>query len=381
MTTVCIASKCLANNAKLGGHIWVYLNWALGCQLAGCRVIFLEAIEGNISGELARDAVLRLRKIMKSSGLNADICLIRYDADQSKYIPEAGIIDKETIHLDEAADEADLLLDIFYGLPLDIISRFRRSALIDIDPGLLQVWMHEGQLNVSPHDIYFTIGETVGQSGSLIPDCGLRWIHTRPPVALESWPVVSADVSAYYTSVTNWWGEWVQQDGEVFDNQKRSSFIKYVDLPRHTDANLELAIFNGPGMDDDRAEFTKNGWSIRNSEDVSNTPRAYQDYIQGSRGEFSCAKPSCMRFQNAWISDRTLCYLASGKPAVVEHTGKSSFLPNGDGLFRFRNQLEAIRAFEKIEADYAVHALRARALAEEYFDAKCVVNRVLEQAL
>jgi len=381
MTAICIASKCLAYNATLGGHIWVYLNWALGCQLAGYDVVFLEALGANGITETTREAISRLHGVLKDTGLNADISLIRWDADQSKYIPECELIDDKTIHLQEAVDNSDLLLDFLYDLPADIICRFHRSALIDIDPGLLQMWINEGQLNVASHDFWFTIGESIGKPGSLIPDCGQRWGHTHPPVALESWPIVATKTNGFYTTVTNWWGDWVRLGNDVFNNEKRTSFIECIDLPSHANANLELAIFSGPGMDADIDEFTSKGWKIRKSEDVSDTPQAYRSYIQNSRGEFSCAKPSCIRFQNAWISDRTLCYLASGKPAIVQHTGESQFLPNGKGLFRFRTPSDAIEAFQTIEADYETHARHARALVEEYFEAEQVVSRVLERAL
>jgi hypothetical protein len=114
---------------------------------------------------------------------------------------------------------------------------------------------------------------------------------------------------------------------------------------------------------------------------VAATPWDYQRYIQSSFGEFSCVKPSCVRLQNAWISDRSLCYLASGKPAIVEHTGPSSFLPDDAGLLRFHDLPEAIGCVEAVQADYGKHCQLARALAEEYFDAKRVVKSVLERAL
>ena len=107
----------------------------------------------------------------------------------------------------------------------------------------------------------------------------------------------------------------------------------------------------------------------------------YQSYIQRSRGEFSCAKPSFMKFQNAWISDRTLCYLASGKPVVVQNTGPSSFLPNGEGMFRFSTLGEAADALATINADYARHCRSAREVAEAYFDGRQVLERILNFAL
>ena len=114
---------------------------------------------------------------------------------------------------------------------------------------------------------------------------------------------------------------------------------------------------------------------------MGSTPEQYRAYIQQSRGEFSCAKPSCMTLANAWVSDRTLCYLASGKPAIVQHTGDSRVLPDAGGLFRFRNLDEAVQAFAAVESDYERHSRLARQLAEERFDARRIVARILEQAL
>src|SRR6266566_1612748 len=114
---------------------------------------------------------------------------------------------------------------------------------------------------------------------------------------------------------------------------------------------------------------------------VASTPEMYQAYIQRSRGEFSCAKPSYVKLQTSWISDRTLCYLASGKPVVVQHTGPSSFLPNGEGMFRFSTLQEAADALELINADYRRHSQAARQIAETYFDTKQVVTNILTHAL
>jgi hypothetical protein len=119
------------------------------------------------------------------------------------------------------------------------------------------------------------------------------------------------------------------------------------------------------------------GWHVRHAYEVAKSPDLYQRYIQNSRGEYSCAKPSCMYFQNAWISDRTLCYLASGKPVVVQDTGPSSYLPNGEGMFRFSTIGEAVNAFDMIEHNYQKHSTAAREIAETYFDAKQNLEKVL----
>jgi len=166
----------------------------------------------------------------------------------------------------------------------------------------------------------------------------------------------------------------------VFENSKRSGFLPFLDLPQHTTQPLELAL-DLVSDDEDRQVLRQRGWRVRESVAVASTPWDYQRYIQKSRGEFSCAKPSCIHFQNAWISDRTLCYLASGKPAVVQHTGPSRFLPSDAGLFRFCDLKEATRCLEMVVADYDRQCRVARGLAEQYFDAKKVTRCVLERAL
>src|SRR5256886_10382270 len=281
----------------------------------------------------------------------------------------------------EAAADGDLLLNLSHALPESVVRRFRRSAFVDTDPGLFQVWMTTGDICVAPHDVYFTIGETVGTPEARIPDCGLRWHYTPPPVFLAEWPVVPADPASSYTTITHWWGGTFEFRGMTFSNDKGAAFLEYAGLPARTSAKLELAVCLGEHYEEWRARLEPHGSHIREAWDVSATPEEYRSYIQRSRGEFSCVKRCYVQFANAWVSDRTICYLASGKPAVVQHTGPSRFLPDAAGVFRFRSMDEAVRALAAAEADYARHSRLARALAEEYFDGCRVVARVLERAL
>ena len=131
----------------------------------------------------------------------------------------------------------------------------------------------------------------------------------------------------------------------------------------------------------EKRDLEGRGWRIHHSREVAATPEMYRAYIQRSRGEFSCAKRSCMELQNAWVSDRTLCYLASGKPVVLQDTGPSSFLTNGEGMFRFSTAEQAARAFDVINGDYEKHSRAARRIAERFFDAKQVGKEILCQAL
>jgi hypothetical protein len=285
----------------------------------------------------------------------------------------------------DAITDADLLLNINYHTPASVVARVRRSALIDIDPGLLQTWVSDGtyELSLPHHDVYFTIGETVGQPGARFPDLGIEWQYTPPCVSLESWPLVRTEPPAPLTTVSHWYsGDWLRDDdGKLVSNEKRTGFMQFLELPRLTTVGLELALQLREKDEDDRVMLLNHGWRVRDAWVVTGTPWDYQRYVQKSLGEFSCVKPSCVRLQNAWISDRTLCYLASGKPAVVEHTGASRFLPDREGLFRFRDVPEAVQCLSALSDDYERHCRLARGLAEEYFDAKKVVTKVLERSL
>ena len=374
-TTVCLSAKTLFYPMS-GGHLWVYLNWALGLRALGCRVIWMETVFPDHPAREVRPYVDALKSRLERYGLAQCVALCSFTDEP---------LPRETVGecLDiEAAAEADLLLDLEYLIAPKLVERFRRTALVDIDPGLMQVWMSKGWVNLAPHNVYFTTGETVGEPGSRVSDAGLHWQYTPPCVALEWWPLCRAGEDASFTTVSHWFeDEWVEDAGEFYQNDKRTGFMPFLDLPEHTPQPLELALCLSPREEDEQVALQKRGWRVRHSYDVTSTPWEYQRYIQDSLGEFSCVKPSCIRLQNAWVSDRTLCYLASGKPAVVQHTGPSRFLPDAAGLFRFRDMEEAVRCLETVAADYERQSRLARALAEEYFDAEKVVGSVLERAL
>jgi hypothetical protein len=305
------------------------------------------------------------------------LALVGWTLDDPDIVPPPGCRS-----FGDAAAAADLLVNFTYAMPSRVLGRFRRTLLIDIDPGLTQLWLANGQISLSPHSLYFTTGETVG--GGRIPECGLPWVYTPPCVALDAWPVTAPAADATFTTVSGWHAdEWVTTADGYYANDKRHGFLPFLDLPRLTRQPLELAL-NLSRWDDGAAEqreLEARGWRIRHSYDVAGTPAAYRRYVQGSRGEFSAAKPSCVELQNAWISDRTLCYLASGKPAVVRDTGPSHILPSSAGLFRFRTLEEAAAMLDEVAADYERHCRDARALAAEHFDARHVAARVLERAL
>ena len=373
-TTVLLLANTLSY-PQGGGHLWVYLNWALGLRALGCKVIWLEGILPKTPAHEVEAYVTALKSHLEPYGLAEGMVVCSRTGEPLPRGATGGCLNLEE------AGEVDLLLNLAYEMPPGVVGRFRRSALVDIDPGLSQIWMSAGLMSVARHDVYFTIGETVGRPEALFPDCGLRWCYTPPPVFLPAWPPTRAHPTAPYGTVTHWWGSLMEFQGQSYYNGKRDGFLPFLDLPRRATAPLELVVCLGANEDDERRMLGERGWRVRDAHAVVSTPRDYQRYIQQSRGEFSCAKPSCTRLQNAWISDRTLCYLASGKPAIVQHTGPSGFLPDAEGLFRFRDIEEAARYLSMVEKDYERHSRAALALAETYFDSDKVLSRLLGEVL
>ena len=380
--TVVLSAYDVANFSVGGGHFWVYMQYALGLRRNGCEVFWMERFVP--SGDEARDgtAIATFFERMESFGFGGRAILMagpKPKWGEDVPVTTLGSTEEEA---DALVRRADLVLNFHYAIEPERLARFRRTALVDIDPGLLQFWLSRGQIKVARHDHYFSTGETVGKSDR-IDDCGIPWVNIRPCVSLDHWEYRFDRDSEAMTEVSAWDSKDWMVDGEVnYANTKRVAFLPFRELPQRTRQPLELALFLRTRRDArERTMMEGLGWRIRDSRKVAGSPAAYRTYIQGSRGEFGCAKPSCIAFQNAWVSDRTLCYLASGKPVVVQDTGPSQYLPNGEGMFRFSTIEGAAASLEAMNADYERHCRAARALAEAHFDARKVTARILEVAL
>jgi hypothetical protein len=385
MATVIISAYNVANTPRIGGHFWVYLQYAHALRQLGCEVFWLERVRCDRADREASAAISTFLRRMDRFGLGGRAIL--YETDSAGGDGALRFIDVSPTTAETLFRRADLLLNFHYAIDPALLARFRRTALVDIDPGLLQFWISRGQIPMPPHDLYLTIGETVGTPEARFPDCGLAWIRIRPPVCLDLWPFTYDPDCRRFTTVSSWLGgEYVTEGrGEtkrvLYENDKRVAFLQFADLPARTPCELELALHLDGKLDaDDRELLERKGWRVRHAREVARTPERYRTYIQTSRGEFSCAKPSCIQFQNAWMSDRTLCYLASGKPVVVQDTGPSAFLPTGEGLFRFSTIEEAAEGLAAIDGRYEWHCRAARTIVETFFDARVVVSDILNLA-
>jgi len=376
---VFVGSAFVAQYPAGGGNFWVPAQYVLGLRALGIEAYWLELLwirDGARTGEY----VSTFRSHVAELGLAPWTTLVVFPGDRDD--PPARPLGQHGMGADELRARARdaLLLNLANSVTAPLRTSFARTALLDLDSGPFQLWAREHDLGVGGHDVHLTIGQNLGAPDSPVPLGGVVWQRVWPAVHLASWPEQVDTPPARYTTVTQWWtNQYAFLDGETYDCNKRPGFVEMIDLPRRVSVALELAANLHPGETDDRSLLARHGWGLVDPAAVAGTPNAFRRYVQRSRGEFSCAKPSCVRLQNAWVSDRTICYLASGRPAVVQDTGPSRTLTDGPGLIRFGTPREAADGLRDVEDAYDEHAQAARARAEEIFNGDRVVRAVLER--
>jgi hypothetical protein len=258
-----------------------------------------------------------------------------------------------------------------------------RRIYVESDPFATQVKVAKGDAattaQLDAHDTHFTFGENIGQPDCLVPIVRYTWLPTRQPVDLDLWPALPVPDHAAFRTITTWHNEGkdIEWQGEKWYWTKDRQFERVLALPSGTSARLELAT---RVSEETRGRLTTFGWHLADALPVSADVDAYSSYIRGSLGEFTVARDQYVRPRTGWFSDRSACYLASGRPVVTEETGFSSHVPSGRGLFSFTNPAEAASAIEAVMSDPAAHGTAAREIAAEYFDAERVLTSLIDRA-
>jgi hypothetical protein len=375
----------LLGQYAFGGVTWDYIQYLLGFRALGHDVWYLEdsgswpydPVKETIGSDCAFN-VHYLQGMMAGFGFG-DRWIYRNGADGKFYgAGEAAARD--------LIKNADLLVNVSSaGWLRDYEFGVRHQMFIDGDPMFCQVGLLDPKnadyaARVRAHDSHFTFGLNIGGPGCLAPETGIRWRKTVQPIALDHWPFQAAAAPDRFTTVMNWSSyapvEW---QGKKY-GQKNLEFEKFKTLPQKTPQRLEMAMGPGIGAVRPLEELRGLGWVVLEPKEVLPTHQLYRDFLASSKAEWSVAKHGYVEGRTGWFSCRTACYLALGRPAVVQETGWSDYLPAGDGLLTFSTMDEAIAAIDDINDHYAEHAAAARALAEQYFEAKKVCADLLAQA-
>jgi hypothetical protein len=233
-------------------------------------------------------------------------------------------------------------------------------------------------MHLERHNFFFTTGQNVGRPEFTIPLNGIDWRPLLPPVVLDEWPARIDERSRRFTTVMDWRGS--QQavfDGEYYGT-KREEVVRLLRVPVESEQRIDLALTIGQHDHEDLGLLLSHEWRARNPSWYAGDPQRYREFIQTSRAEFSVAKSGYVKARSGWISDRTACYLASGKPAVVQSTGFEWRLPTGKGLLTFETREEAVAAIRTVNEHYLEHCRAARRIAEEHFDSSRVLGSLVE---
>ena len=366
----------------LGGVTWDYLQYVLGLAKLGHDVYYVEDTGqwpyNPLEAGTGKDCVYNvnyLADVMARFGLAK-----RWAYCFPWHNQWFGLSDTKRRAVFKSAD---VVINVSGTLqrPRDY-RHISRLVYIDSDPIFTQVKLARGQEDfrkyIDLHDVHFSFGECFSES---VPTTGHRWHPTRQPIVLFEW-TPGRPHREVFTTVMNWTSyKPVTFQGRRY-GQNDMEFKRFLDLPQRVAPTvLELAVNEGKTVRTPKDLLRHKDWQLVDPAKVCPDLESYRTYIESSKAEWSVAKHGYVAGQAGWFSCRSACYLAAGKPVVVQDTGFKTVLPVGEGIMTFTTIEEAVAAIREVEAHYERHARAARAIAEAYFDSDNVLTRLIEEAL
>jgi hypothetical protein len=365
-----LLSGMVAGDPRQGGASWAVLQYVAGLEELGHEVLLVEPVSVE-SLEPAGETASYFGQLPLIEGRAA---LLGSETELTIGVSYAELL--------EFAREADLLLNIS-GMLRDerLLEPIAIRAFLDLDPGFNQVWEATGaEMGMDLHTHFVTVGVRIGMEGCPIPTLGRSWIPSLPPVSMSQWSFAEAMPERdAFTSVGHWRSYGSVEHQGLHYGQRAHSLRRLVELPRYSDARFELALGIHPEEVADLRALRENGWRLVDPYEVAGSPADYASFVRSSRGELSIAKSGYVDSRSGWFSDRSACYLASGRPVVAQDTGFGNSLPVGEGLFSFETAEEAAAAVSRVVSDPDRQARAARELAEAHLDSRRVLMRLLER--
>ena len=363
-------SGMLAGVPHQGGATWAVLQYVLGLRRLGHDVYFVEPVDAAT---------------LQASTRYFHAVTAEFDLRERSALLLAGT--RETVGLSyevlqEAARRADVLINIS-GMLADeaLLAHVPVRLYLDLDPAFNQLWsaIEQIDMRLDGHTHFATVGLALGRPACKVPTLRRQWIPTLQPVVLDRWPRAEDIVYDGLTTVANWRGYGSIEHEGVFYGQKAHSLRRFLTLPTRTTERFMLALAIHPAEVPDLQALDANGWQLLDPMAVAGSPSAYRAFIQGSKAEFGIAKSGYVVSRCGWFSDRSACYLASGRPVIAQETGFSRYLPTGAGLFAFETDVDILAAVDALRSDYRRQGGAAREIAEGYFNSDRVLTKLLER--
>ena len=278
------------------------------------------------------------------------------------------------------ARSSDLLLNVGGHLQTpDILENVRRRAFIDETPTKTQVYYDRYNIDrgFDKHHYFFTVGQNIGKPACKIPTCGVIWHPFLPPIPLSRWPAAIRRDCERFTTVSTWTGRGTFDFEGKYSGDKAHQWRNFIQLPKNTDQEMEIALHIDPAYKDDIQLFLSNDWILSDPSRLK-TYKDYRQYIANSRAEFTATHHRYVLFHSGRFSDRSARYLASGKPVLTQSTGIEDHLPTGKGLLTYSTMDEAVAGIDAINKDYSAHCAAAREIAKEFVDSDKALSRMLK---
>ena len=374
-----VFSGMIAADPYQGGATWAVLQYVLGLRELGHNVVLIEPVpEKSIqpAGISISDSINAryFRQVIADFDLSGTAALVAEGSKQTVGMPYDELV--------EFCARADILINVS-GMLSDgrLIDRIPIRIYLDLDPAFIQIWhaVYGIDMRLDRHTDFVTVGLAIGTLLCPVPTCGKKWIHTLQPIALSHWPRARETRYNALTTIGNWRGYGsVEYQGEFY-GQKGHSLRELIELPRITTEQFMIAMAIHPDETSDLETLAQSNWQLLDPREVAGTPQRYRQFIQQSKGEFAVAKSGYVKSKCGWFSDRSVCYLASGRPVIAQDTGFSEFLPTRNGLFAFKSVEDAVRCIHEMNDDYHRHADAARELAETYFRSDRVLTQLLQK--
>ncbi|MCP9931007.1 hypothetical protein KBY82_09440 [Cyanobium sp. AMD-g] len=365
----------------VGGMTWHHLQYVIGMMRLGHDVVFVEDSDdypscyNPVHGDTSEDAsygIAYATEIFVRLGIPD--CWTYYDAHTHQWLGPASS------SIQAFLSSADILVDVSGVNPVrSWMMSIPVRILIDTDPVFTQIKHLSRPVDLeraAKHTHFFSFGENIGSPYCSIPDDGFIWLRTRQPIVLDLWPSVPLNPNSLFTTVMQWDSYKEESYQNVLYGMKSQSFSPYMALPKSCHASLELALGSSTAP---RSKLQSFGWSLRDPLEVTKTPWTYQAYIAESKAEFSVAKHGYVVSNSGWFSERSACYLASGRPVITQDTGFSSWLTIGHGVIAFTSFDEAVHGIEQINNNLSMHHHAALEIAAEFFDSGKVLEDLLSQ--
>ncbi|NNE96762.1 MAG: hypothetical protein HKN24_12115 [Acidimicrobiales bacterium] len=266
----------------------------------------------------------------------------------------------------------------------DDVAQCARRILIESDPISAQIDVanrdRKAIAHLDAHDTHFTFGETLDNPACRIPLGPYDWQPTRQPVALELWPNDAAPSHTRFTTITSWHDDNKDREyqGETYRWTKDAEFLRVVDIGCARPNRFEMAVTGR--IDRDAEYLNRAGWTLQDALVLSSNLGHYQSFITESFGEFTVAREQYTKTRTGWFSDRSACYLASGRPVITQETGFSDVLPTGSGLYAWNTTEEILDAVDRIDSDPETVRHDAHEIAREYFATDRVLADLIGRA-